>query len=60
MYQILYDFINQYLIGSFSVNDIYAPQLAMILTHTSLILIYVTLVLLLIWVFKTVVNAFRF
>lgn len=60
MYQIIYDYLNQYVIGTLTIQDAYAPQLCMILTHTSIILIYITLVFLLVWVFKTVVSAFKF
>lgn len=60
MYQLIYDYLNQYIIGTITVTDTYAPQLCMILTHVSLILIYSACVLLLIWVFKTVLSAFRF
>ena len=60
MYQLIYDFINDALIGTASVSDAYIGQLSIILTHTSIILLYVALVLFIIALFKMVSNFMRF
>lgn len=60
MYQLIYDFINDALIGSSLVNDAYIAQLSIILTHTSIILLYVALVFFIINLFRLVSNFMRF
>lgn len=60
MYQLIYDFINDALIGSSSVSDAYISQLSIILTHTSIILLYVALVVFIINLFRLVSNFMRF
>lgn len=59
MYQLIYDFILNALIAQ-TVSDVYTTQLAMILTHTSIVLIYVALVMFIVWVFKVFANIARF
>lgn len=60
MYQFIYDLINNTLIGSFNTSDIYIPQLCIILTHISLILLYVGCVMIIISLFKLVSSFMRF
>ena len=60
MYQLIYDFIHNSLIGSVSIQDTYISQLSVILTHTTIILLYVALVVFIINLFKLVSNLLRF
>ena len=60
MYELIYDFINNSLIGSVSISDTYIGQLSIILTHTTIILLYVALVFFIINLFRLVSNFMRF
>ena len=60
MYELIYDFINNSLIGSVSISDTYINQLSIILTHTTIILLYVALVVFIINLFRLVSNFMRF
>jgi hypothetical protein len=56
MFDMIYDFIDQYLIGStMSGGHLYLQDITVILTHISIWLIYIVLIMLLVHVF----NAFR-
>jgi hypothetical protein len=56
MFDMIYDFIDQYLIGSaMSGAHLYLQDITVILTHISIWLIYIVLIMLLVHVF----NAFR-
>ncbi len=59
MYQIIFDFINGTLLNVSADADPYAGTLCLILTHCSIILIFVFCVMSIIWAFKIVVGAFR-
>lgn len=60
MYQFIYDLINNTLIGNISINDVYISQLSIILTHISLILLYVVCVMTIIGLFRFVSSIMRF
>ena len=60
MYQLIYDLINNTLIGSTTINDAYISQLSIILTHISLILLYVGCIKLIIALFRLVSSFMRF
>lgn len=57
MYELIYDFLANTLIGATDTN---ALLLAEILTHTSIILIFIVLVLFIISTFKFVLGLFTF
>lgn len=54
MYQIIYDYINDFLVGTISVQDIYINHLVQLMTHASIILIYIVLIKLVIWCFRII------
>ena len=60
MYQLIYDLINNTLIGTISINDAYISQLSIILTHISLILLYIACIKLIVALFKLVSSFMRF
>ena len=54
MYQIIYDYINNFLVGTISVQDVYINYLVQLMTHASIILIYIVLIKLVIWCFRII------
>jgi hypothetical protein len=55
MYDIVYEFINETFLGTTAYTHLYFADLALLLTHTTMVLFYLALVALIIHIF----NAFR-
>ena len=59
MFDIIYNFIYENLLSStIDSTVIYNQQLALIMTHVSVVLIYIVLVSFIVWLFKIVSGAF--
>lgn len=59
MFDIIYNFIYENLLSStIESTFIYNQQLALIMTHVSVVLIYIVLVSFIVWLFKIVSGAF--
>lgn len=59
MFDIIYNFIyNNLLTTSIDTATTYNQQLALILSHVSIALIYIVLISFLVWIFKVVSGAF--
>ena len=59
MFDIIYNFIYENLLSStIESTVIYNQQLALIMTHVSVVLIYIVLVSFIVWLFKIVSGAF--